>query len=1166
MRLLKIRLSGFKSFADPTTLEFPEGIAAVTGPNGAGKSNLIDAVRWVMGESSAKTLRGESMPDVIFGGSSTRKPSGQAAVELVFDNSDGRVGGDYAAYNEIAIRRVVGRDGVSQYYLNGSICRRRDITDIFLGTGLGPRSYAIIEQGTISRLVDLKPEEWQLFLEEAAGVSKYKERRRETLARVENTRERLAHVNEIREELSKRINQLAQQARQAERFRTLREAERLARSRLCVLEKQELNAKLQEHQRAIRERETEIEKIRAEQTRLELALLALTERRRAAAAADQEAQRHVYETEKRIAQLESLRENRIAEREQLAREKERIAHERARLEIRLAEDEGLQNQDHRAQEALEQALRATRDEIARLSSERDAIAAQADDLDERLEALREHLAEARQRAELLALEDKHARDALDALHGQERELARKLETATFDDLTTKRDEARMLHEAGLRERSRDEARLLERKHALEGEQAALRDAEAALNQTAILREQAKARLNTHEALRAQALSLEGDEARQWLARNHLDDRPRLADFLDVEPGLEPGVRAILGNRLKAIGVERLESCAESLVALTASTIVLFEVRDGEGRHEATLEHFPALTAPRVDLEDFFAHALPATTLADALAKRKHLAAGDFFVIPDGILVGRSWMAIDRGDPALGSVFVHDREIRVLQQERARLESDHQRQAQILETSRLHLDQSLREVMELEHEIARQSEGLLQTGAMCAELETRVAELARQRQDWTAAGQRIQEQRTEAEARIRTLEVSKHSAEDKRAKLEAEIRHEGLGREAVRDRLEDLTTRIEALEAEEREQHIELEKKRYGEDAARKRIAEWRQLLESLVGEADALAGKEARLSGFESEKVELDEVLAERQRAGSRLAEVRDLLQTVEMDLEARERDRSERAREIEERRSDLEAWRLAAQDLTTRLGGLEQRAEQIHCDWNVPLEADLSAADCEAELRKLEQKLERLGQVNLMATDDYEVELARKQALDQQFEDITSALATLEEAMRKIDRESQARFHETFNQVNQGLKQLFPRLFGGGHAELRLVEHESGAGGGVSLYARPPGKRPASISQLSGGEKALVAIAVVFAIFNLNPAPFCMLDEVDAPMDEGSIGRFTDLVRELSTRVQLILISHNRLSLEAADSLIGVTMQEPGVSRLVAVSIEEATRLAAAG
>ncbi|MHB1544365.1 MAG: chromosome segregation protein SMC [Gammaproteobacteria bacterium] len=1165
MRLLKIKLSGFKSFADPTTLEFPEGIAAITGPNGAGKSNLIDAVRWVMGESSAKILRGESMPDVIFGGSHTRKPAGQASVELVFDNSDGRIGGDYAAYNEIAIRRVVGRDGISQYYLNGSTCRRRDITDIFLGTGLGPRSYAIIEQGTISRLVDLKPEEWQLFLEEAAGVSKYKERRRETLARVENTRERLERVNEIRGELGKRLNQLAQQARQAERFRALREAERLTRSRLCILEKQSFNEKLLELNREIREREVATEAIKAQQTRLELLLLELAERRRNASLADQEAQRHVYETEKRIAQLQSAREHRIAERDRLARDKERIADERARIGARLNADEGYLDQGHMERAALEQALEATRSEISRLGFDLRAVEKQKSDLEDHLDELRDRMAETRQRAELLVLEHKHALDSLTNLRDQQGELTRKLDAATFPALLEKREQSRLVHEVRLRERSKHETELAERKHNLDQEQASLRQAEAELNRTAIEREQAKARLNTHEQLRAQALALDGEEARKWLEKNSLHHRPRLADLLEVDPGAEPLVRAVLGNRLKAIGVERLETCSESFAALASSTVVLFEVHASEGRR-APPSSFPSLIAPGVDLDDFFAHALPAVSLADALARRQSLSAGHCFVTPDGVLVGRSWMAIDRGDPALGSVFVYDREIRSIQQKLNRLEQEHQHQAEVLEVARAHLDQSTREVMELEQIVARHSEDLLQSGAECAQLEALVTEYERQRLDWATSEKQIQEQLADVQAQIQMLEVSMRSTETEREKLETNTRSEGIQREAVRERLEELSSRIEELEARERDQHIQQEKKRFEHDAACTRIAEWKQQLESLAEEASALAQKEAEVSGVDSERTELEHALTERQRAGSRLAEARDTLQSIETELESHERDRSERSRQIEELRSHLEQYKLSAQDVTTRLSELDVRAERIHCDWSVALEDGISVTDCETELRKLEQKLERLGQVNLMATEDYETELTRKQALDQQFEDITSALATLDEAMRKIDRESQARFHETFNQVNQGLKQLFPRLFGGGYAELRLAENESGTGGGVSLYARPPGKRPASISQLSGGEKALVAIAVVFAIFNLNPAPFCMLDEVDAPMDEGSIARFTGLVRELSTRVQLILISHNRLSLESADNLVGVTMQEPGVSRLVAVSIEEAARLAAAG
>ena len=1165
MRLSKIKLSGFKSFADPTALEFPEGIAAVTGPNGAGKSNLIDAVRWVMGESSAKILRGESMPDVIFGGSNTRKPASQASVELVFDNSDGRVGGDYAAYNEIAIRRVVGRDGISQYYLNGSLCRRRDITDIFLGTGLGPRSYAIIEQGTISRLVDLKPEEWQLFLEEAAGVSKYKERRRETLARVENTRERLESVNQIREELAKRLHQLAQQARQAERFQALRETERLTRSRLCVLEKQGFVAALEERMRTIREGEAEIEGVRAQQTRVDLLLLELAERRRQAASADQEAQRQVFEAEKRLDQLQSAHEQRLAERERLRGEMERITGEQARIETHLADDEGTLERDQAERQTLTETLAAAREALARLQTELERREGQTRDLDDRLDALRERLAQARQRIELLALEQKHVQDQSLVLRERAAELAHKLSASTFSALRAERDRASLAHEQLLTECSRYETELGERKQKVAEDLAALRQAEMESNRIAVEREQARARLQSHEQMRAQALALEGEEARQWLERNGLHDHPRLADLLDVAPEAEPLVRAVLGHRLKAVGVERLESTAASCAALATSTIVLFEMQP-PGQAGRPPENFPQLGVRRVDLADFFASVERASSLDDALARRAELAYGRCFVTPEGVLVGSHWMAVDRGDPALGSVFVHDREIRSLQETLDRLEQDGMHAQGLLEARRTALDTSTGALGDLEQHLARAREALLRSGAICAELEARLTESERQRLDWAAAQGGIEKELTELAHRIQTLESSVRAAEAERATLEAEQRQLTGEFEALDEERDQMAAQLKEAAERERDQNLELEKQRLAYESARQRIQEWRRHLETLATQAATVAAKEAEMDGSDSDRADLEAALTARTQAEAQLAQVRDTLRAIESEVEARERERSESARQVEELRAHLEQKKLTAQDLKTRLHELEARAERLHCDWNVSLEPGVSQADCELELGKIEQKLERLGQVNLMATQDYATELGRKEALDRQFEDITSALASLEEAMRKIDRESQARFHETFNQVNQGLKQLFPRLFGGGYAELRLVENESGATSGVSLYARPPGKRPASISQLSGGEKALAAIAIVFAIFNLNPAPFCMLDEVDAPMDENSIVRFTELVRELSTRVQLILISHNRLSLEAADHLVGVTMQEPGVSRLVAVSIEEATRLAATG
>jgi chromosome segregation protein len=1165
MRLQKIRLSGFKSFADPCSLDFPKPIVAVTGPNGSGKSNLIDAVRWVLGESSAKNLRGEAMPDVIFNGSKTRERAGRASVELVFDNSDGRLAGEYGAFSEISVRREVGRDGISQYYLNGTLCLRRNITDLFLGTGLGPRSYAIIEQGTISRLIDLHPEEWQGFLEEAAGVSKYKERRRETLAKIEQTTETLESVREIRDQHTKRLAQLAQQARQAERFRTLRETRRLQTSRLFILQKREFSHGLENAQVRVREEERNLEQVKAAQAAIERQLIAEGEKQREVISAYQEAQTQCRRLEQKISETEARRKTRELEQRHWIQEHARLEADQEHLRQRLAEENANLKR-------LTEALRLSREAhaTAREASVRSEAEFQSREeawhrLEERLAQLRENLAQARQDAEISRVNAEHLGEQKRGLEDRLQDCEARLERIETDALSRERNQVGASHEAGLREKTAREAELAELKRALDAAQVCVHECEEGVRETEMAIEQGKSRLLAQAQLRAAALAFEGEEIRIWLEQTGLSDHPRLVDLIQVEPGLEASVQAVLGERLKAICVERLDPFAESLADLAASSVMLVEQREtaeGPPKAGSVAAGFGLLVGRTVEEAGFMAGVRRAPSVGEALSRRSELGAPECWVTPEGVLVGPNWMAVRRGDRGLGSLFAYDREIHALEERQGELDAERADRTDRLQESQVRVAELARRVSGLEGVIADHGGRLMEVRTRLIQLDFELAEGDRKREEALKSRQDLTQRIGELGLRLSEAAAVTAEAEDREVELEAEVARLAGERDAVRAGCEDWSRQARELGNREREMELASERLAVEVEAIRSRAAESTGRLEELHEQARILEQKRAAGAAVEAADDAPERWVAELQAAQERLESVRATLDAGEGSKTDLERSRVEATQHYEAVRGDLERCRLEAQDWKSRLAELETRAERSQCDWSLAVAETETAGEIEREIEILAHKIERLGEVNLRAPEDYETERAQEEALDAQIRDITEGLTLLQEAIRKIDLESRTRFDTTFREVNLGLRQLFPRLFGGGQAELRRVgEDEETAG--VELFAWPPGKRPVSISQLSGGEKALTAIAVVFAIFRLNPAPFCMLDEVDAPMDESSILRFAALVRELSEQLQIILISHNKLFLETAEGLVGVTMQEPGVSRIVSVDLDEAVRMA---
>jgi len=1165
MRLEKIKLAGFKSFVDPTTVHFPGNLSGVVGPNGCGKSNVIDAVRWVMGESSAKMLRGQSMADVIFNGSSGRQPVGVAAIELVFDNGDGSAGGEYAKFAQISVKRQVSRDGQSLYFLNGARCRRRDIQDLFLGTGLGPRSYAIIEQGMISRLIEAKPEDLRLFLEEAAGISKYKERRRETETRMRHTQDNLDRLDDLREEVAKQLAHLERQAAVAEKYQALRRKERRIEAELKTLRWHALDREATTKDAALRAEETALEGRIAHQRQLEADALRLRQDYVAASDRFNEIQGNYYAVGAEIARLEQgirfARENRRRQEGEIAR----LEQESAALEDALGRDrETLAELDQGlARDLPEQ--RAAQGALAQAEADAAAAAAELALWEGQWDAFNRRATVPAQTAEV-------ERARIDHLEQQaQRERARKLqveaemERLTTDALGVQIEDLRREEDDCRREIDRLAAEEERLAGALGEEEAGLEEADEALDLARTELQSARGRASSLLALREAALAGPDEAAAGWLQDRGLAGAPRLADQLDVAPGWEPAVEAVLAGHLRAVCTDSLDRFASAQGVAGIASLALLDAQAGESQTPAgSLLEQVRCPWP---LHPLLGRVRGVQDLPEALRTRSSLAPGEVLVTTDGVLVGHNWLRTPETNGSLGGLLAHTEELKGLQSEIETLEGRVEGLMQEQERRRARRRQvaeardAIRSAAAVRtKDLAHVRAELMGLGARLehqnerrAALETERAALAEGLAEATGELEEARERLYEALEAIDTLADERQGLAERRQALREAVAAAQEVERARRDLVHRLTVAIETGRASREARQRSLARIEDQEARLRERLDEIRDSLEAAVA---PLAEQEAKLG---------DE-LARRLAVEARLAAARNAMEELDGRVRALEQERHQVEREVGERRRALDALRLALQEVLVRRRTLEEQLAEDGLDPRgllADLGADAGEEAWQEQLEKVRAQIARLGNINLAAIEEFGEKSERKRYLDEQHADIARALATLEQAIRRIDRETRARFKDTFERVNQGFQQLFPRLFGGGHAYLELTGEDL-LETGVSVMARPPGKRNASIHLLSGGEKALTAVAMVFAIFELNPAPFCMLDEVDAPLDDANVGRFCELVRAMSQRVQFIFITHNKVTMEIADHLLGVTMQEPGVSRLVSVDVEEATRLAA--
>ncbi|RQH07911.1 chromosome segregation protein SMC [Paraburkholderia dinghuensis] len=1168
MRLTSIKLAGFKSFVDPTHFQVPGQLVGVVGPNGCGKSNIIDAVRWVLGESRASELRGESMQDVIFNGSTARKPGSRASVELVFDNADGRAAGQWGQYAEIAVKRVLTRDGTSSYYINNLPARRRDIQDIFLGTGLGPRAYAIIGQGMIARIIEAKPEELRVFLEEAAGVSKYKERRRETENRLHDTRENLTRVEDIVRELSTNLEKLEGQAIVATKFRELQADGEEKQRLLWLLRKNEAGSEQERQQRAIEQAQIDLERQMAQLREVEAQLETLRVAHYAASDATQGAQGALYEANAEVSRLE-------AEIKFIVESRNRV---QAQIAALTAQREQWQSQAQKSQDDIEEA-----EEQLAIAEEKAAVA--------------EEDAAAKQDA-LPALEARW-RDAQGGLNDErgaiaQTEQALKLEAAHQRNADQMLQQLQQRHERLKAEAggldAPDEAQLEELRMQLAEQEEVLRDAQERLSeaQDALPRLEDERRA-AHERVQAESAQIHQLEARlaalkqlqenvqtegkiqPWLDRHELGALPRLWKKLHVEAGWETALEAALRERLAALEVSNLDWVKAFASDAPPAKLAFYAPPAAAQPASASAGLTSLLSLVRIDdaglravLSEWLGSTFVAADLSEALAQRAQLPSGGTFVVKAGHMVTRVGVQLYAADSEQAGMLARQQEIENLtRQVRAQALLADDARAAAIRADAVHT-----QAAQVLTEVRQQAERATQR---VHALQMDVLKLTQAHERYTARSTQIREEQGEIAAQIDEQRAL-------RAESEANFeRHDGELAE-LQARFEDNQLAFEALDEElgaARNAARDLERAagdaRFAARNMANRIEELRRNIQVAHDQSERVA------ASLEDARAELETINEQTAHTGLQDAlEIRTQKEALLRVARAELDDLSAKLRQADETRLTAERalqplrdriTELQLKEQAARLNG-EQFVEQLQAAGvdeaalQEKLTPDMKPSYLQGEVTRINNAITALGPVNMAALDELAAATERKTFLDAQSADLTSAIETLEDAIHKIDQETRTLLQGTFDEVNHHFGELFPRLFGGGQAKLIMTGDEI-LDAGVQVMAQPPGKKNSTIHLLSGGEKALTATALVFAMFQLNPAPFCLLDEVDAPLDDANTERFANLVRAMSDKTQFLFISHNKIAMEMAQQLIGVTMQEQGVSRIVAVDMETAAGFA---
>ncbi len=1169
MRLTKLKLAGFKTFVDPTSVLTPGQLVGVVGPNGCGKSNIIDAVRWVLGESKATALRGESMQDVIFNGSGERKPVGRASVELHFDNAQGRASGQWSQYAEIAVKRVLDRDGESSYYINNLHVRRRDVIDLFMGTGLGPRAYAIIEQGMISRIIEAKPEELRFFLEEAAGVTKYKERRRETENRLADARENIARVEDIRNELGHQIEKLEGQAEVAKQYHELHARLTRRQNLLWLYKRNEARDQRERLSRSVEQAGIKLEAETASLRDLEARVEAARTEHYSASDALHAAQSEMFAANAEVARLESelnhLRDLRQKVESRLAQLESEDGHWRGQAET-LDRDEARWKDllENAAQRALD--AEARHDEAAARLPEAEGALKSAE---EAAQSLRRELAQAEQN---LRVEEAHKHHADKTLDGLSQRRGR---------LESERGQIERPDEASLaamqaRAAEMDEQIAARRDRVAELQQR-LPQHEAQRREAAEAQASAQKRLTEAQARRDALGQLQNRVQREgklgeWLARHGLDAAAPIWSSLKVEPGWETALEAVLRERLAALaGVEA--SAAERVLAdPPPATLALLFAGEAEPAGETAgldadtpLRDKVRCTDARWEpaLNEWLAGVYVANDIGAMAACRAGLPAGRLWVSQAGHVASRHSLVLYVPEARTHGVLERQREIEQLGADCARLENETRIAAATLASAesglaehRQRLADAQREAQELQLSAHAVQVEAVKLGEAVQRCRTRLAQIEGDLAEVASAEEAERSRRQLAEGETARLAGL---AQEMRARLETALeesrRHDASLRE---QRMVEQTLARELQESRfaERECVGKLEEIGRSREVAREQLARI---------EAENTARREERGAISEGQtEARLQDALALRRNREAALATYRDALEGAAAELRQLEEARlktEQGLNPLRERIGDLRLKEQAAQLNEEQFAARLAEANADEAELAPELTREVKEPLLAGDIARLSSEIEALGPVNLAALDELNTSRERKGFLDSQSEDLSQAIGTLEDAIRRIDRETREQLQDTYNSVNRQFGILFPQLFGGGEAKLILTGEEI-LDSGIQVMAQPPGKKNSSIHLLSGGEKALTAIALVFSMFQLNPAPFCMLDEVDAPLDDSNTERFCEMVRRMSAQTQFLFITHNKITMEMARQLVGVTMQEQGVSRVVEVDIEEALRM----
>ena len=1171
MRLTSIKLAGFKSFVDPTHFQVPGQLVGVVGPNGCGKSNIIDAVRWVLGESRASELRGESMQDVIFNGSTARKPGSRASVELIFDNADGRAAGQWSAYGEIAVKRVLTRDGTSSYYINNLPARRRDIQDIFLGTGLGPRAYAIIGQGMIARIIEAKPEELRVFLEEAAGVSKYKERRRETENRLHDTRENLTRVEDIVRELTTNLEKLEGQAIVATKYKQLQAEGEEKQRLLWLLRKNEAGNEAERQQRAIREAQVELEAQTARLREVEAQLETLRVAHYSASDAMQGAQGALYEANAEVSRLE-------AEIKFIVESRNRV---QAQIAALSAQREQWQMQARKARDEIETASEALAEGEEKAAIAQDNAAAKHDalpalearwrDAQAQLNEERAGIARAEQALKLEAAHQRNADQQLQQLQQRQERLKNEASGLDAPD-EAQLEELRMQLAENEEVLAEAQARLADAQETVPRLDAERRAAQERVQAESAQIHQLEARLAALKQLQ-ESVQTEG-KIQPWLDKHELGALPRLWKKLHVEAGWEAALEAVLRERLAALEVSNLDWVKAFATDAPPAKLAFYSPPVAGKPLDAPQGLRPLLSLVRIDdpglravLNEWLGATFIADDIAQALAMRAQLPEGGAFVVKAGHTVTRVGVQLYAADSEQSGMLARAQEIENLtRQVRAqalladeakfnavRADAAHTQASQALADARAAAERATQRVHALQLDVLklaqaheRYTQRSTQIGEELEEIVAQIDEQRALRAESEAAFEQHDAEIAQLQARFEDNQLAFESLDEALTSARHELRE--LERAAS-----DASFAVRGLAAKIAEYERNIETAQDQSERVAGALEDARAELETIneqtaqTGLQDALEVRAAREESLHAARIELDDLTARLRQSDEQRLFAERSLQPL--------RDR------INELQLKEQAARISGEQFVEQL----QAAGVDEAELQAKLTPDMKPSYLQGEVTRLNNAIVALGPVNMAALEELASATERKHFLDAQSADLNNAIGTLEDAIQKIDQETRSLLQGTFDEVNRHFGDLFPRLFGGGQAKLIMTGDEI-LDAGVQVMAQPPGKKNSTIHLLSGGEKALTATALVFAMFQLNPAPFCLLDEVDAPLDDANTERFANLVRAMSVKTQFLFISHNKIAMEMAQQLIGVTMQEQGVSRIVAVDMEAAAGFAQNG